>query len=252
MRSLAGRSTELKFGRSIADDLRMRWPRRGLTWGTALVACLVLVAVAVTVNRTTGSSPLPMVPSRFVAVGAGDGRALPDDVTATTAPPASTTTVGRPVATTIEPTTTIRLAPSTSTSTTTAAKPTTTLAAPPTTEASPSSWAIEENGISIRVRIEPARPVAGEPLRFVVDTVTTSGDYCCVNTLYVNGAIVDYPSGGPFGCPAPSSTHEIETVVAPHADWLNFFLDAGRLTSCSGQPPAITEARLSGSARLSR
>jgi hypothetical protein len=40
------------------------------------------------------------------------------------------------------------------------------------------SWQADKNGVSARVHIEPASPLAGQPVRFVIDV--TSADVCCI------------------------------------------------------------------------
>ena len=58
-----------------------------------------------------------------------------------------------------------------------------------------STWSKTANGISVRMHIEPAMPVAGRPVTFVIDEVTAPVT-CCIIHLVVEGKTVPVPGAG--------------------------------------------------------
>ena len=60
---------------------------------------------------------------------------------------------------------------------------------------SASTWSKTANGITVRMHIEPAMPVAGRPVTFVIDEVTAPVT-CCIIHLVVDGTTVPVPRAG--------------------------------------------------------
>jgi hypothetical protein len=108
-------------------------------------------------STSTTAVPVPATSSpTSTVVATTTTRRPPTAATATTAK-AVTTTPARPTRPTIQ---TIPIAP-------------TPANLPPAT-----SWQAEKNGVSVRIRIEPASPIAGQPVLFVIDIV--SAQPCCI------------------------------------------------------------------------
>jgi hypothetical protein len=70
-----------------------------------------------------------------------------------------------------------------------------------------STWSKTANGISVRMHIEPATPVAGRPVTFVIDEVTAPVSCCIIHlvrdgtTIPVPGAAGENPENGICGSP---------------------------------------------------
>lgn len=60
---------------------------------------------------------------------------------------------------------------------------------------SASAWSKTANGISVRMHIEPAMPVAGRPVTFVIDEVTAPVT-CCIIHLVRDGTTIPVPGAG--------------------------------------------------------
>ena len=60
---------------------------------------------------------------------------------------------------------------------------------------SASSWSKTANGITVRMHIEPAMPVAGRPVTFVIDEVTAPVT-CCIIHLVPDGTTIPIPGAG--------------------------------------------------------
>ena len=60
---------------------------------------------------------------------------------------------------------------------------------------SASTWSKTANGITVRMHIEPAMPVAGRPVTFVIDEVTAPVT-CCVIHLVREGTTIPVPGAG--------------------------------------------------------
>ena len=104
-----------------------------------------------------------------------------------------------------------------------------------------SSWRSEGAGITLQLRIEPAAPVAGQPVRFVIDVSTT--DPCCT-------VLLDFGDGGngftlnngrlcetsaPLN-PGPLRTSTSHTYAAPGAYKASLSVFSG--DSCTNPPLA--------------
>jgi len=70
-----------------------------------------------------------------------------------------------------------------------------------------SRWSKTANGITVRMHIEPAMPVAGRPVTFVIDEVTAPVTCCIIHlvadgtTIPVRGASGENPENGICGSP---------------------------------------------------
>lgn len=170
----------------------------------------------------------------------------------TTAPETTTTTAPTKLATTV-PVTVAK--PATTVVRSSSAAPTTTVTTPTTTTVvpvSPSSWAVEKDGVSVRVRIDPDVPRAGQSLRIIIDTSSSKGGYCCLNLLTVNGVQEPLPKGGSAmdaNGATITSTHEEQTWTVPGSGWLNLDLAATSLPPLASpaQGPQPVLVRLIGS-----
>jgi hypothetical protein len=60
---------------------------------------------------------------------------------------------------------------------------------------SASTWSKTANGITVRMHIEPAMPVAGRPVTFVIDEVTAPVT-CCIIHLVADGTTIPVPGAG--------------------------------------------------------
>jgi hypothetical protein len=225
-----------------------RLERRSDGW-TALAALLVVVVGGGGIAAAVSAAGADHVAERSVLTAAGvtDAEGAPPATSSTTtappttAPPATTTTAPRNVATTVPgkvPVTTATTAvrPSSGAPATTAPPATTTTSVP----ANPSSWSVDQDGISVRLRIDPAVPRAGQSVRLIIDTSTTTGHYCCSNMVTLNGVDAPLPTGGASvdaqGAPI-TSTHEEQTWTVPASGWLNIRDDA---VSLGGPPLSVT------------
>ena len=256
--------THLKFGRRPAETLRMRRVWRGRDGWAALVALLVASVGGAGIAAAASTAGANHMVERSVLTAAGvtdsDGAPLPTSSTTTTqtttappatAPPATTTAAAKNLATTVpvgvpltSPSLAVR-APSGAPATT-ATQPTTTTSIP----VSPSSWSVDQHGISVRVRIDPAVPRAGQPVRVIIDTSSSTGTFCCLNLLTVNGVQEQLPKGGPavdVNGATITSTHEEQTWPVPDSGWLNLIVDA---TSLGGPPVSPTQPAQPVSVRL--
>jgi hypothetical protein len=231
--------------------------------GPLAVAVAVLVFSGVLAAFTVGQPPSQPGTSDERRLGAAlalsrlDVEPATTETTATTAvlPPRTTSsTIATPptTATTRPPITrTTTTTPSTTTST--AVLPT---AAPPTNQAGPvttangarTSWSADQGGISLRMRIDPAAPVVGQPVRFLVSI--SAPDSCCATAL-------NFGDGGPYEkvspgtCTTPSNVTDavVTHTYAGPGLYPVMFLAATfpcTLTVVDGQPvaPAITGATI--------
>jgi hypothetical protein len=187
----------------------------------AVVAVVVTVAVigVMFAARSGGGGQNVVTGSRDVVTAASpDSSTTPatgvPDTTATTVAPTSTS---GPAATSprAAPTTTATHRPVPSTTTTTAPASATTTTPSAFGQLGPevvtvpyapgqSSWEATSNGITLRLRIEPAAPVAGQPVTFHLEAQSASLSCCGFDILYGDGGSsswkVEFPSGT---CRAP-------------------------------------------------
>jgi hypothetical protein len=146
------------------------------------VAALLPLGAWAAVTVDPGPATTVVADGRVGAAGTGAVGLLDEPSPTTTVPVANTApTVPRfpGLPTTVRPAPTI--APPRATTTTVAApvpRPTTTVPARPPGNIPPASeWRADVPGLSVRVRIDPAQPVAGQPVHFRIDV--TSVDKCC-------------------------------------------------------------------------
>ncbi len=194
-----------------------RWAARAL--GAALALLLPAAAwsaatldsgdsTTIEANRRAGATGLghadlleePAAPAVIVTLPA-----LP-----TTAPaiPSTTSTTTKTTATTKVPTTTKPLGTGATTPTLPAGAPLPNFPPPGSIPniAPASSWRIEHAGMSARMWMEPAAPVAGQPVRFTIEY--SSAEPCCA-------VMVDFgDSGGGFWINGPRSCDQPSTLTA--------------------------------------
>jgi hypothetical protein len=159
-----------------------------------------------------GAGPTELAEPRVPDTSSTTSTALDVEAPPTTAGSSTTATTRRPTTPTTRQPAPATTRPPTPT-TTIPRRPTRTII-PPSTIAPASAWQAEREGVSARMRIEPATPVAGEPVRFVIEV--SSADPCC-------HVMLDFGDGSgrfttnPFNeCPKPSSfspgPHSFETT----------------------------------------
>lgn len=157
----------------------------------ALVALVAVLLPAAVLAVTTGDRQAPvrveaLGPAGFGLADIGEENAT---VTSSAAPavstpatippllPVTTTLVRRATTTTAAPSVTRQPPTPTLPSTPPSSGPTTTVTTVPRT----SSWSASQNGIGVRMRMEPTAPQAGEPVTFFVELSPI--DSCCVGAL---------------------------------------------------------------------
>ena len=165
-----------------------RWPVR------VLVACVAVLLpagawAAVTVEPEPAATVL--AGGRAGATSVGDAALLGEERPAlptvtTVAAVVTSTTVARTTSSTKAPATSTTKAPVSKaggTTTTTADLPAFMKAVPnpPGYLAAASSWEAKADGVSVRMRIEPASPVAGQPVRILLEY--TGVNACCIVTF---------------------------------------------------------------------
>ena len=222
-----------------------RWP------GLLAVLVLALVAGGIAVVGSRGPSEQPIATSPLAAAGLGLQTPEQPSTTVTTMPPTSTTeppttsTTAKVVPTTRPPAPpTVPTAPPTTTHV--SPFPTVAPAAPGT---NPSSWTLEDNGMSLRLRMEPQNPHVGDTVTFIMETsATVPTDYCCVVSLMVN-SVERFSRFWPQGpCPlAPAPAEDRVSFVVTQATTLSVSLMATRSKICFA-PPEGTVAHLYASA----
>jgi len=222
-----------------------------MSWlgGSHVVRVLLAgVALLLPAGVLSAATVDPPPTTSAAAGGAGPAQpAAPVDTTTTT-----TTAVVVPATTspssTIATTTTTRR-PSTASTPTTAKAVTASTVAPgrppiqtiPTTPRIPpaTSWQADKNGVSARVRLEPAAPIAGQPVRFVID-VSSAEDCCIIAVSFGDGSVsasnlTEVCSGSEVLTPG-AFTFETDNVYgAPGAYRAGISIDAGG--SCPQSAP---------------
>ncbi len=231
---------------------------RGLVASVALL--LPAGVLAATVTDPSGSS-VTVEAGRPAGEAAPAQPAVPDLPTTTST--ALVTVDSPPTPSTTTTTTGRATTPTTRTAPTTA--PTTASSRPrvpprpgpvfPTIPAA-SSWQAEQNGIRARMRIEPASPVAGQAVRFLIDV--SSSDPCCVIQLdFGDGAKFSVNAGGgtcagdsPFS-PGPHSYATTHAYANPWTYRVQLGVISGDLCPQPTVPPGPSSAPISRSASLS-
>jgi hypothetical protein len=194
-----------------------------------MVAVGVLVVVvggagiaAAAVGR---SSEQPDARAQLSATNLGDGTALAEragiqTTTTQTVSPATTAPVATAVPTTrLAPTTTAggagpEVAPTpTTTPTTTTTAPTDWMALMPPRPSpeNPTSWSVEENGVSVRLRMTPIAPHVGDTVEFTIESsITIAGGACCLTSLRIGQEIIYQQTPEPGGCTVPPPPARLE------------------------------------------
>lgn len=152
----------------------------------ALVTTLLAAAVLAV---TTGDRQPPVRVEALGPAGFGMENIDAEDATVTSSaapavttpatdpppPPVTTTVIRHATTTTAEPP--VRREPTPTLSPPPSAAPTSTVTTVPRT----SSWSASQNGIGLRMRMEPTAPQAGEPVTFFVELSPI--DSCCIGAL---------------------------------------------------------------------
>lgn len=196
----------------------------------ALLACVALLLPAAGWSAATLDSGGPTTVSaggRAGATGLGHAALLDEELPApaivvpeatvpTTAPTATTAATATTKPATKAPVTTKPPATGGTTPTLPAGAPLPNLPPPGTlpTIAPASSWQIQHAGMSARVWMEPAAPVAGQPVRFTVEY--SSAEPCCAVMVDFGDSSGGFWVNGPRSCDQPSTatagTHRAVTT----------------------------------------
>ena len=215
--------------------------RKQVRWG-ALAAVLAVILSVAGIALGTPAPPTGGEMGDDPELAVTGEVADPMPVRPSTTVPRATSTSPRPSTTRPGPTTTSSPAPATTT-TTVAPRPTTSLVTTTTAPRPvPSSWTLDENGISMRLKVEPAAPRVGDTVTFTFETwATVPTDFCCINHFYVDGELIytRFHDQGP--CPLPQSERrqQVSHVVTEPGP-LAFQLQANRVDFCTGLPRFTT------------
>lgn len=166
----------------------------------ALVAVLFPAGVlSVTfVNRPASASSGV---ERTVAVAGVAASEVPDEPTTTSTSTVPVTTVPKPSTTT---STTVRSTSTTATSSTATTRkpPATTTTTVPAAVVPTGVWHTEANGVSLRLRIDPPPPAAGQPVTFTVDVASAAP--CCTVMVSFGDASSEFMANAERVCSEPS------------------------------------------------
>jgi hypothetical protein len=172
----------------------------------ALVALIaVLLPVGAFAAATVDAGQPPRVGMRVGAAGFGR-ELLPDDQPSDASTVAVTSTVApTPTVTVTVPAPPAQLPRLPGRTATTAPSVAATFPTPPgfpplpmptfPRNSSASTWSKTAKGITVRMHIEPAMPVAGRPVTFVIDEVTAPVT-CCIIHLVLDGTTIPVPGAG--------------------------------------------------------
>lgn len=237
----------------------MRLHRRGFGRAAAVAGALVVVVVAVGTATVARERPPPRTADRseYGAAGFAEGMAVLDQTTpslaaAPTLPPITSSTTAGPLPIRLPGS---RPAPPTVTTTTVVLDPPVVLAPidfaaampPITAPPNPDSWSVDENGVSVRLRMTPSAPRVGDTVEFTIEVwATIPSDACCITTLSVNQVMIynRMHEQGP-GCPVPATPREHrvsykimgpEVMAVPAPLTFNVHLQATRVDLCTGLP----------------
>jgi hypothetical protein len=232
-----------------------RWP------ASAGVLLVVLVIGTGGLAVTARSSPHGTGPSALAVAGVAEQGAPTEQavvpVTTTTAPvtrasgPAPTSATTRPPASTVARPLPAPIPPTVPLPTTLAPGAPTTRGTPPaaaTLRTSPSSWTLDDVGISSYLRVEPAAPHVGDTVTITFgSSATVPTDFCCIENLYVDGTLVFTLVHGQGPCPlAQAPAEQKVTYVLTHAGTLDIHLQSNRVKLCIA-PPEFTTTNLDAS-----
>ena len=116
------------------------------------------------------------------------------------------------------------------------------------------TWSRTANGISVRMHIEPAMPMTGRPVTFVIDEVTAPATCCIIHlvadgtTVPIAGAGGETPENGICGSPPArrsglSHTHTF-TEAGVHAVALMVLTTSCQMPATGGLPVPPTSTLL--------
>ncbi len=113
--------------------------------------------------------------------------------------------------------------------------------------ANPTAWSLEENGVSVQLRMTPIAPHVGDTVEFTIESsITIAGGACCLTSLRVGQEIIYQQPPDPGGCsvPPPAERQEHregrvsykitgpEIMVIPGPLILDVVLSVARLDPC--------------------
>jgi len=189
--------------------------------------------------------PTTTTPADPPSTSAPKATAVPARSTA----PATTTSAAEP---------TVTATPTTSTTPTTAPTDWMAMMPPRPSPPNPPSWSVEENGVSVQLRMTPIDPHVGDTVEFTIESsITMAGGACCVTSLQIGQEIVWQQMHGPGGCSVPPPpvrqeqregrvSYEItgpEVMAIPGPLILHVVLSVSRLDPCQ-VPFGLTGATL--------
>lgn len=210
------------------------WPAR-LLMGALAILLPAGAWAAVAVDRDPPAPDRQVIAAGFLQDGIAGAEAQPRSpqpaqVTTTAPAPAAAPSTpatspnrsGAPAAVSTSTTTTATtLRPgkaTTTTSPTFTIPPGLPLGPPTSTILGGSSWSQQGDGVSVHMRMVPAKPVAGEPVTFSVDL--TAQDPCCAVALMFGDAPTSFQNFGGGNCDGPTSLSGLSvthTYAAPGA-----------------------------------
>ena len=195
-----------------------------------LVACVALILSAGVLAVTTSHPPAPVRVGSLNPTGfreaevseeptVGQSAAPAVSAPATVTPPSSVTTavVRRATTATTAPSLTRESTNPTQRSTPPETAPTTSTTI--TTVPRAASWSASQNGIGLRLRMEPATPKAGEPVTFLLE-LSPIDNGCCIGALSFGdetGTPLAFETGckyGPGAVQRAAATHAFATAGA--------------------------------------
>lgn len=147
----------------------------------ALVAAMAVLlgggVLAATTVEPAGRVSTVAADGRVASLASGEVSLLQEQASVTTTTVAPPTSTAAPRPSTTRPTTSSTRAPATTTTSIPRTVVGGTYPGPPGPSIAPaSSWQAADEGISARMRLEPAAPVAGQAVRFVIEY---SGEFAC-------------------------------------------------------------------------
>jgi hypothetical protein len=199
---------------------------------TLAVVVVLLCGAGLVVLQQRGAVPVGAASPTRVVDAAGNGTGVDPQPSTPTGPTGSSPTTVPAVTTVAPPSSTgTKGRGSTPGSTGVLPAPGARVSVLPT---NPPSWSLDVNGLSLRMRIEPAQPRVGDNIKFVLESSTTTSDWCCMNFLYRGGtALLSPPPGLPAGpCPlAPAGTAQA-TYTPTVPGQFGFRFQASRADVC--------------------
>ena len=213
-------------------------------------------------GRTNGRAQLS-------ATNLGDGTAVAErtgiptttaviDSPATSVPMSTAVPTTRPAPANTTGATALDTVPIPTTTTTTEPTDWLALLPPRPSPENPASWSLEENGVSVRLRMTPIAPHVGDNVEFTIESsITMAGGACCLTSLLIGQEIIYQQMPEPGGCSVPPPpvrqdhregrvSYEItgpEVMAIPGPLILQVSLSVSRLDPCQ-VPFGLTGASL--------